>query len=78
MSRRERAWPVDTARPHERISMHRENGGYASQGRCPERRRLTRRFLHDRYAYFKKLTYFSTECIYSPDGTSSFPLCPLI
>lgn len=21
-----------------------------------------------RYAYFKKLTYFSTECIYSPDG----------
>ena len=23
-----------------------------------------------RYAYFKKLTYFSTECIYSPDGTS--------
>jgi hypothetical protein len=22
-----------------------------------------------RYAYFKKLTYFSTECIYSPDGT---------
>lgn len=22
------------------------------------------------YAYFKKLTYFSTECIYSPDGTS--------
>lgn len=20
------------------------------------------------YAYFKKLTYFSTECIYSPDG----------
>jgi cytoplasmic tRNA 2-thiolation protein 1 len=28
-----------------------------------------------RYAYFKKLTYFSTECIYSPDGSSpSFPL----
>lgn len=24
--------------------------------------------LHGRYAYFKKLTYFSTECIYSPDG----------
>ena len=24
------------------------------------------------YAYFKKLTYFSTECIYSPDGM--FPL----
>jgi hypothetical protein len=23
---------------------------------------------HVRYAYFKKLTYFSTECIYSPDG----------
>ena len=23
-----------------------------------------------RYAYFKKLTYFSTECIYSPDGES--------
>ena len=22
------------------------------------------------YAYFKKLTYFSTECIYSPDGKS--------
>jgi cytoplasmic tRNA 2-thiolation protein 1 len=22
------------------------------------------------YAYFKKLTYFSTECIYSPDGES--------
>jgi cytoplasmic tRNA 2-thiolation protein 1 len=22
------------------------------------------------YAYFKKLTYFSTECIYSPDGMS--------
>lgn len=21
-----------------------------------------------RYAYFKKLTYFSTECIYSPEG----------
>jgi cytoplasmic tRNA 2-thiolation protein 1 len=27
---------------------------------------------HDgRYAYFKKLTYFSTECIYSPDGKLS-------
>jgi len=26
---------------------------------------LTRRF---RYAYFKKLDYFSTECIYSPDA----------
>ena len=27
------------------------------------------------YAYFKKLTYFSTECIYSPDGvlSSSIP-----
>lgn len=26
------------------------------------------------YAYFKKLTYFSTECIYSPDGMFlSFP-----
>jgi cytoplasmic tRNA 2-thiolation protein 1 len=24
------------------------------------------------YAYFKKLTYFSTECIYSPDGMSLF------
>ncbi len=24
-----------------------------------------------RYAYFKKLTYFSTECIYAPDGSSS-------
>ena len=23
------------------------------------------------YAYFKRLDYFSTECIYSPDGTSS-------
>jgi cytoplasmic tRNA 2-thiolation protein 1 len=22
----------------------------------------------DRYAYFKKLDYFSTECIYSPDA----------
>lgn len=32
--------------------------------------------LTDRYAYFKKLTYFSTECIYSPDGMwpSSVPL----
>ena len=26
---------------------------------------MTRRF---RYAYFKKLDYFSTECIYSPDA----------
>lgn len=26
---------------------------------------------HARYAYFKKLTYFSTECIYSPDGELS-------
>ena len=26
------------------------------------------------YAYFKKLTYFSTECIYSPDGKSPLPL----
>lgn len=25
-----------------------------------------------RYAYFKKLTYFSTECIYSPDGQFLF------
>lgn len=25
-----------------------------------------------RYAYFKKLTYFSTECIYSPDGQLTF------
>ncbi|KIK65787.1 hypothetical protein GYMLUDRAFT_370328 [Collybiopsis luxurians FD-317 M1] len=24
--------------------------------------------LHNRYAYFKKLDYFSTECIYSPDA----------
>lgn len=24
--------------------------------------------LHHRYAYFKKLDYFSTECIYSPDA----------
>ena len=23
---------------------------------------------HIRYAYFKKLDYFSTECIYSPDA----------
>ncbi len=23
---------------------------------------------HRRYAYFKKLDYFSTECIYSPDA----------
>jgi cytoplasmic tRNA 2-thiolation protein 1 len=28
------------------------------------------------YAYFKKLTYFSTECIYSPDGVSSFWYAP--
>ena len=28
------------------------------------------------YAYFKKLTYFSTECIYSPDGTFPFTLQP--
>lgn len=25
-------------------------------------------YLHLRYAYFKKLDYFSTECIYSPDA----------
>lgn len=25
------------------------------------------------YAYFKKLTYFSTECIYSPDGELAWP-----
>lgn len=25
-------------------------------------------FFIDRYAYFKKLDYFSTECIYSPDA----------
>lgn len=25
-----------------------------------------------RYAYFKKLTYFSTECIYSPEGEFPF------
>ena len=24
--------------------------------------------FHHRYAYFKKLDYFSTECIYSPDA----------
>jgi cytoplasmic tRNA 2-thiolation protein 1 len=24
--------------------------------------------VRDRYAYFKKLDYFSTECIYSPDA----------
>ena len=24
--------------------------------------------MADRYAYFKKLDYFSTECIYSPDA----------
>ena len=24
--------------------------------------------MHHRYAYFKKLDYFSTECIYSPDA----------
>lgn len=24
--------------------------------------------FHERYAYFKKLDYFSTECIYSPDA----------
>ena len=31
---------------------------------------FTTGMLMSRYAYFKKLTYFSTECIYSPDGTS--------
>lgn len=25
-------------------------------------------FYNNRYAYFKKLDYFSTECIYSPDA----------
>jgi hypothetical protein len=31
-------------------------------------RLVNRCFFVHRYAYFKKLTYFSTECIYSPDG----------
>jgi len=29
-----------------------------------------------RYAYFKKLTYFSTECIYSPDGMPTIARLP--
>lgn len=30
--------------------------------------------LRPRYAYFKRLDYFSTECIYSPEGRSSVAL----
>jgi hypothetical protein len=29
---------------------------------------FTASHIHQRYAYFKKLDYFSTECIYSPDA----------
>lgn len=36
-------------------------------------------FVSCRYAYFKRLDYFSTECIYSPDGEiSSLPFSLLV
>lgn len=31
-----------------------------------------------RYAYFKKLTYFSTECIYAPEGWFGHPAIYLV